>query len=222
MITVNSLRLTPAAMSPVSGLAPVAPTNWRAQLPKLRAGGVTLRELRSSDAASLHAALTTSEVSRFISPPPSTVAGFERFIAWTQAERAAGRYVCFAIVPEGCDSAVGIFQVRQLGNSFDVAEWGFALAQSFWGSGIFAATAPAIVDFAIETLNVHRLEARSAVGNGRGNGALQKIGALREAVLRKSFLCRGEYLDQALWTIVRDEWRRVRTMALLRSHRVTH
>jgi RimJ/RimL family protein N-acetyltransferase len=25
-------------------------------------------------------------------------------------------------------------------------------------------------------------------------------------VLRRSFLRRGEYLDQALWSILRDEW----------------
>ena len=170
---------------------------------------MTLRELRLSDAHSLHQLLTTEEVSRFISPPPTTVEGFERFIAWTHRERAAGTYVCFAVVPNGGDAAVGIFQVRQLGPTFDTAEWGFALGQHLWGTGVFAAAAKAVVDFAIGTLNVRRLEARSAVANGRGNGALQKIGACREAVLRKSFLKDGEYYDQVLWSIAADEWQLV-------------
>ena len=43
--------------------------------------------------------------------------------------------------------------------------------------------------------------------NGRGNGALRKIGATREGVLRKSFLRNGEYLDQSLWTILAEDWR---------------
>jgi len=193
-------------------------TDWRERLPVICANGVTLRELRLSDAASLHELLTTAEVSRFISPPPSTVEGFERFIAWTQREREAGRYVCFAIVPQGADHAVGIFQIRQLDPSFEVAEWGFALAQSFWGSGVFAATAPAVVDFAIETIGVTRLEARSSVRNGRGNGALQKIGAVREALLRKSFLKDGEYHDQLLWAITAHEWRLVRMPVSPRVH----
>jgi RimJ/RimL family protein N-acetyltransferase len=42
--------------------------------------------------------------------------------------------------------------------------------------------------------------------NGRGNAALRKIGATREGVLRKSFLRHGEYLDQSLWTILREDW----------------
>ena len=30
---------------------------------------------------------------------------------------------------------------------------------------------------------------------------------MREGVLRKSFLRHGELLDQAMWTILADEWR---------------
>ena len=193
-------------------------TDWRVELPVLNAGSVTLRELRLADAPSLQSLLTTAEVSRFISPPPTTVQGFERFIAWAHRERAAGQYVCFAIVPEGSDTAVGLFQVRQLEPSFDVAEWGFALGQPFWGTGVFAAAAPAIVDFAIDTIGVRRLEARSAVENGRGNGALRKIGAVREAILRRSFLKDGQYHDQALWTITADDWRLLQAPVGIRIH----
>jgi [ribosomal protein S5]-alanine N-acetyltransferase len=193
-------------------------TDWRGELPVLTAGGITLRELRVSDAPSLHHLLTTAEVSRFISPPPSTVEGFVRFIAWAQRERAAGQYVCFAIVPDGSDVAVGIFQIRQLTPSFEIAEWGFALAQSLWGTGVFAAAAPAVVDFAFETMQVRRLEARSSVENGRGNGALQKLGAQREALLKKSFLKDGRYHDQTLWSIIADEWRFRRTPVSARVH----
>jgi RimJ/RimL family protein N-acetyltransferase len=162
--------------------------------------------------------LTTEEVSRFISPPPNTVAGFERFIEWTDRERAAGHYVCFAVVPEGFDHAVGLFQIRQLGQTFDIAEWGFALGRPLWGTGVFEAAAPVVIDFAVETLQVRRLEARSVVQNGRGNGALQKIGALREAVLRKSFLKDGQYFDQVLWSITADEWRYTRRAIPARVH----
>jgi RimJ/RimL family protein N-acetyltransferase len=147
-------------------------------------------------------------VARFISPPPTTVDGFERFIAWTHRERAAGRYICFAVVPVGYETAVGVFQIRQMEPSFDTAEWGFAIGSPFWGTGLFADAARLTVDFAFDVVKVHRLEARAATANGRGNGALAKVGAVREAVLRRSFLRRGEYLDQVLWSILRDDWRR--------------
>jgi RimJ/RimL family protein N-acetyltransferase len=199
--------------------AAAAAADWRVQLPALRAGGATLRELHAADAASLLAMLSTEEVTRFISPPPTTIGGFERFIEWTLREQACGRYICFGIVPDGSDHAVGIIQVRQLEPSFGTAEWGFAIGSGFWGSGLFQASALAVIDFVFEHVGVNRLEARAAVANGRGNAALQKLGAVPEGVLRRSFLRNGQYLDQVLWGIVATEWTRARSVpALPRVH----
>jgi [ribosomal protein S5]-alanine N-acetyltransferase len=184
----------------------VVSSDWREGLPVLTSKGVTLRELRTSDAPSLFAMLTTEEVARFISPPPSTVEGFERFIAWTLRQRVAGAYACFAVTIEGDDTAIGIFQLRQLEPGFGTAEWGFAIGSPYWGTGVFQKGAELMINFAFETVGVHRLEARAAVRNGRGNGALRKMGAVQEGILRKSFLRNGEYHDQVLWTILDEDW----------------
>ena len=194
--------------APIAAARATATTSdWRQSLPVLTGALATLRELRLSDAPSLLAMLSTEEVSRFISPPPTTVEGFERFITWTHRERAAGNYVCFAVVPHGMDTAIGVFQVRQLEPGFSTAEWGFAIGSAFWGTGVFLDGARLVVEFAFDVVGAHRLEARAAVANGRGNGALRKVGAVQEGVLRKSFLRNGEYLDQTLWTILDDDWR---------------
>jgi ribosomal-protein-alanine N-acetyltransferase len=185
----------------------VISSDWRSGLPVLTGNQVVLRELRPSDAPSLFAMLTTEEVARFISPPPTTVEGFGRFISWTLQQRAAGTYACFAVTIQGFDTAVGIFQVRQLDASFHSAEWGFAIGSAFWGTGAFQQGAEMVLEFAFGTLGVHRLEARAAVKNGRGNGALLKMGAVQEGVLRKSFLRNGQYLDQVLYAILEEDWR---------------
>jgi RimJ/RimL family protein N-acetyltransferase len=185
----------------------VATTNWKTALPVLAGTTFTLRELRAEDAPTLLAMLTTEEVSRFISPPPTTIEGFERFIAWTHRERMAGNYACFAIVPQGMTTAIGIFQVRSLEPGFGTAEWGFAMGSQYWGSGIFAEGARLVLDFAFDVIGARRLEARAAVANGRGNGALRKIGAVQEGLLRRSFLRNGQHHDQVLWGILADDWR---------------
>ena len=187
-------------------------TNWRQSLPVLMGTMVTLRELRLSDAPSLLSMLATEEVAKFISPPPTTVDGFERFIAWTNRERAAGNYVCFGVVPHGMDTAIGIFQIRQLEPGFGTAEWGFAMGSAFWGTGAFMDAAKMVIEFAFDVVETHRLEARAAVANGRGNGALRKVGAMQEGILRKSFLRNGEYLDQTLWTILDEDWKAQRVI----------
>jgi RimJ/RimL family protein N-acetyltransferase len=191
----------------------IVTTDWRMGLPVLKGAQVVLRELRATDARSLFALLTTEEVARFISPPPTTVEGFERFIAWAQRQRRAGSYACFAVTLANDDTAIGIFQLRELEPGFGTAEWGFAIGSPYWGTGVFQQGAELLVDFAIDVVGVHRLEARAAVRNGRGNGALRKIGAVQEGLLRKSFLKNGEYLDQTLWTILDEDWQAKRCWA---------
>jgi [ribosomal protein S5]-alanine N-acetyltransferase len=181
--------------------------DWRQGLPVLGDTKVTLRELCVSDAPSLFAMLATDEVRRYMSPPPSDVQGFERFIQWARAERAAGRYLCYGVVPAGYDTPVGLFQVRQLDPGFTMGEWGAALGSQFWGTGVFEASARLAIDFVFEHLGLHRLEARAAVQNGRANGAARKMGAVPEGVARKGLNCRGEYHDQLMWSILAEDWR---------------
>jgi RimJ/RimL family protein N-acetyltransferase len=200
LMPVQAAAALPAADTQITN------SDWRQGLPTLGGRQVVMRELRPADAPSLFALLTTEEVSRFISPPPSTVEGFERFIAWALRQRAAGSYACFAVTVRGFDTAIGIFQVRDLGSGFGSAEWGFAIGSPFWGTGVFEDAAKQVVAFAFETLGVRRLEARAAVLNGRGNAALRKLGAVAECVLRKSFHHRDDYLDQTLYAIIDVDW----------------
>lgn len=207
------------AMSVVS-TGEVVGSDWQNGLPLLRGTHVTLRELRASDAASLCALLTTEEVSRFVSPPPTTVDGFERFISWTLRQRVAGTYACYAVTLRGFDTAIGIIQVRQMEQGFGTAEWGFVIGSAFWGTGVFQESAELVLDFAFDTLGVERLEARAAVLNGRGNGALLKLGAVQECLLRKSFRKNGEVLDQALYSILASDRCVARAVTTARSTRI--
>jgi len=206
----NVLPLSMMRPAPALGVGPssqpVVTSDWRHGLPLLAGGGVTLRELRHTDAPALFAMLTPAEVSRFISPPPTTVEGFERFIAWALRERKSGEYICFAVVPQGSDRTIGLIQVQAKRAGFEMAEWGFAIGSAYWGTGIFVAAATLALDFTFTTLGVHRLEARAARQNGRGNGALRKLGAVEEAALRQSLRRGDETLDQALWSLLRSDW----------------
>ena len=184
-----------------------ASSDWQRALPVLHGAGFQLRELRRSDAASLFALLTTEEVARFITPPPTSVGGFEKFIEYAHRRRSQGEFACFAVVPEGLDTAVGIFQLRALDAEFSTAEWGFALGSTFWGRGLFLQGAELVMAFAFDQVGVSRLEARAMADNDRGNGALRKVGARKEGVLRQAMAKGGCLHDAHLWAIVETDWR---------------
>jgi RimJ/RimL family protein N-acetyltransferase len=203
---------------PYQDQAPKAPQSvvsafdWQFGLPTIRGEKVTLRDVRDSDAPALMAMLTTEEVAEFISPLPRSIDGFRNFIAGVHDERLSGETLCFAIVPDGYEDAMGLIQVRQLEPGFASAEWGFALGSPFWGSGAFQEGARGVIDFAFGVVGVHRLEARSIATNARGNAALRKMGALQEGTLRRSFVRDGRYFDQILWSIVKDDWRQTHAL----------
>jgi len=187
--------------------------NWRRGLPVLTGARIRLRELRPSDATPLMAMLTSAEITRFISEPPTTLDGFERFIHWTLRQRAAGAHAGFVATLIGSDTPIGIFQVTEIQRDLEAAEWGFVLAASFWGTGLFHEGAQLLLDFAFNGVGIHRLEARAAVLNGRGNGALLKLGAVQEGVLRQSFVRHGQAFDQVLYSILDHDWRASRAAA---------
>ena len=178
---------------------------WQRGLPVLTAQGVTLRGLRRSDAPSLLAHLSKPSVLRYIDPCPNSVEGFRRFIAWTHDRRTAGRHACFGIIPSGQTTPVGIVQVWPIASGFQIAEWGFALSDLHWGTGLFVSSAHLMFDFAFGTLATTRLEARAIVDNGRGNGVLRKLGASREGVLRGSSRDGEVLADHVMWSILSHE-----------------
>ena len=196
----------PGERPPLPTFGPVLPHDWRKGLRTMITPLCSLRELRIEDAPSLCAQLTTEEVARFISPPPTTVEGFEAFIRWAHDERARGRYACFGVVPKGETAAVGLFQVCLRDQESMTAEWGFVLGSAYWGTGIFIACARRVLEFVFTELQVRCLKALAMPQNGRGNGALRKVGAVRIGLLRGSLQRFGDRLDQAMWIISRRDW----------------
>lgn len=88
--------------------------------------------------------------------------------------------MCFAVVPDGGATAVGLFQVRQLEPGFASAEWGFVIGSAHWGTGLFADGARLVLDFSVD---------------------------VQEGLLRRSFVKDGRHLDQVLWSILAEDWR---------------
>ncbi len=181
-------------------------SDWRRHPPVLTGRGVQLRALQMADAHALLATLTSEAVTRFISTPPHTLEEVEQFIAWTERQRICGTHIVFGVALHGHGSPIGLFQVRRLDRKFELAEWGFVVGAPYWGSGVFEDAASRTLEFVFSALPVRRLEARAAVQNVRGHGALVKMGAVQEAVLRGSLRRNGESVDQVMYSILKEEW----------------
>ena len=181
--------------------------DWRKGLPDLVGKRLKLRELHRTDAAPLHADLMRPEVRPYMWPPPPTVAAFESFIDWSHTERAEGKYIGYGMVLRGEEQVRGVFELRRLQPGFLRGELGFVLSPSVWGTGAFDEAARLLLDFAFRVVKVHRIEARAAVDNVRGNAALRKLGATREGTLKEAFVRDDRYIDQYMWSLLDTQWK---------------
>jgi N-acetyltransferase len=185
----------------------LATSQWRAELPVLTGRTVTLREPERSDLAALVALLSQPDASRFAVEDAMPIElAVQRLIDRAGRDRAAGLSFTYAIVANASRTIVGLIQVRQLDPAFEGAEWECTLTPAARGTTIFIEAARLAGSLAFGTVGTHRLEARVALLNGRANGALRKLGAVQEGVLRRSARKQDGYIDQVLWSLLREDW----------------
>jgi RimJ/RimL family protein N-acetyltransferase len=181
-------------------------STWRTALPMLSGRTVTLREPLAEDLPALVSLLSLGDATRFGIDEPVSEVAIQELIERVARDRASGVAAAWAITLATTGAIVGLIQVRQLDPSFEAAEWECTLLPSARGTGAFVEAARLAGSFAFGTLNTHRLEARVLLQSGRGNGALRKLGAVQEGVLRRSVRYAGEYFDQVLWSMLKEDW----------------
>jgi RimJ/RimL family protein N-acetyltransferase len=181
-------------------------SNWRAELPTLTGRFVTLREVSPQDLGPLVDLLAVSDATRFGMDDPITEVSVQELIERAPRDRANGTAFTYVVALSGGRTVVGLIQVRQLDPVFEAAEWECTIAPSSRGIGIFIEVARLIGSLTFGAVGAHRLEARVLLQNGRANGALRKLGAVQEGVLRRSIRRSGEYFDQVLWSLLKEDW----------------
>jgi RimJ/RimL family protein N-acetyltransferase len=181
-------------------------SNWKTDLPTLTARLVTLREPTSQDLGPLAEILAVPDATRFGIDEPNVEVAVQRLIDRAAHERTLGKSFTYAIATGAMRPPVGLIQVRQLDPAFEVAEWECTLAPAARGSGIFVETLRLVGSFAFGVVGARRLETRVLLQNGRGNTALRKLGAVQEGILRRSIRLNGEYVDQVLWSLLKEDW----------------
>ncbi len=184
----------------------LAAPDWRAGLPVLTARLVTLREPSLADLRPLMDLLLLADASRFGIDEPTSAFAVQEMLERLARDRQNGVAFTFLVTVGSTRAVIGLVQARQIDLSWESAEWECTLAPSWRGTGAFLETARLVGSFAFGTVGVHRLEARVLLQNGRANGALRKLGAVQEGVLRESARRGSEYLDQVLWSVLKEDW----------------
>ena len=86
-------------------------------------------------------------------------------------------------------------------------EIGYAVAPSERGKGYCTEALEILVDYLFLLKDTMRIQAFADVRNVASQKVLEKAGFKREGVIRKTGFLRGEWVDDYLYSILREEWK---------------
>jgi len=177
-------------------------------LPTIGTTRLRLRWLVAADTASLFDVFGDSEVCRYWSRPALSdmraAAALQTEIVQLFHERSLFQW---GIADRATDTVIGTCTLASLSPEHRRAEIGFALGRDAWGRGFMREVLPALLDFAFDTLALHRIEADVDPRNTRSSLLLENTGFRREGIQRERYQVGGEWQDAVLYGLLRDEWR---------------
>lgn len=175
---------------------------------------LTLRYATPEDAPALLELATDPAVTRFFSWGPYRDIGEPlAYIESLAGQRERGEQLDLLIVhhEHGPIGVTGLSELSRRDRRAVVGTW---LGRAHWGSGANADSKALIAHLAFEALGLDRLGAYASTENRRSQIALERLGYVREGVLR-AFHRHGDAVhDVVLYSLLRDEHRSVPGIAV--------
>src|SRR4051812_8909887 len=167
----------------------------------------SLRYLTADDAPALFDLGRDPDVTRFFSWGPYREESEAReFIAGLDRRREAGERLELGIVRNGEDRPIGITGLSDFSPRDRRAVVGTWLGREHWGSGANRESKALVMAMGFRALGLNRITALASPQNVRSIAALERLGFVREGVLRGWHVHRGESRDVAVLRMMRDEW----------------
>ena len=183
--------------------------------PTLETDRLILRPITPADATSVFLYCSNPAVTRFTLFETHQTIDDSR---WFCEEYTRSRYTSrepdpFGIIlkADPLRSVVGAIGVHWASQPNLTMEFGYSLAEPYWGRGLVVEAARAVLPYVFEEYAVERLQARVFVGNDASERVLQKLGFMREGVLRSLIERRGRRWDIVMYSLLPAEWEQWRT-----------
>ena len=88
----------------------------------------------------------------------------------------------------------------------ELGEISYALGIDFRGRGYATEAAGAIMDYAFNTLDLHRIQAKTNSDNLASFRVMERLGMKREGQIREATFRDGQWLDVLVYGILAKEW----------------
>ena len=172
-------------------------------------GDILVRPVRLDDAEALFAAVRESipEVSPWLPWCHENYALEEtrEFLRSRVDPEQSEEAYSFGIFDQTSERFLGGVGLNFIKRVHQIANLGYWVRTSAIGEGVASKATRLVARFGFAELGLQRIEIVAAVSNIASQRVAEKLGAVREGVLRKRLLIRGEPQDAIMFSLVRED-----------------
>jgi RimJ/RimL family protein N-acetyltransferase len=166
------------------------------RLPTIDTNRLSLRWISAADTEAFFAIYSNPEVMRYWSTPPlADRQAAADLIQKIQEDWKRRVILKWGIARRTDDLLIGSMTLFNLDFNHRRTEIGYALGRAHWGQGFMNEALTALLKYAFEVLDLHRVEADVDPRNAASIRTLEKLGFQREGVLRERWQVNGEVQD---------------------------
>jgi RimJ/RimL family protein N-acetyltransferase len=180
--------------------------NWE-RLPALNTNRLSLRWISAEDVDDVYIIYSDPEVMRYWSTPPLADRNAASKLVNEIHESFKRRELLkWGIALRKDDTLIGSVTLFHPDFTHRRAEIGYALGRPHWGQGYMQETLKAVLTYAFEVLEFHRIEADVDPRNVASIRTLERLGFQREGYLRERWQVNGEIQDALFYGLLRPDW----------------
>ena len=175
-------------------------------LPLLETQDLVLRRPRMKDAADIFAYASDENVARYVLWEPHRSLSETRACLRDLIRRARAGYPSSWVVSlRDTGRVIGTIGFVWFSSENSSAEIGYSFSRDFWNRGYATQALQAVSAEAFRSLPLNRLEAQHDLRNPASGRVMEKCGFQKEGILRSRIFNKGEYVDVALYSLLRSD-----------------
>lgn len=133
----------------------------------------------------------------------------EQWIEHNHIQDETGKQLTFAIERSHDAVLLGSIRLTKISMRSYHAELGCWIGSPYWGQGYCTEASHAVLEYAFDTMGMHRIYAFHLTRNPASGRVMHKLGMTYEGCLREHTKRWGEYEDLAAYGILKHEYRHV-------------
>ncbi len=187
--------------------------DWE-RLPTITTARISLRTISADDVDDFFEIYSNPEVMRYWSAPPlPDRAAAARQIAEINKAFQRREMLKWGIALTSNNKLIGSVTLFHPDFTHRRVELGYALGRDYWRQGYMQETLRAVLDYAFDALNMHRIEADVDPRNAASVLTLERLGFQREGFLRERWHVNGEIQDAFFYGLLKPDWDQKRSSA---------